>query len=72
MAKAISLDDVAAEVQKLKNSFATHKTKSYDWRVAQLLGLHKMITENRQTLIEAVQRDLGKKVRLFLPCLAPL
>lgn len=58
----LSIDDIPQAVKSLREEFATHKTKTYEWRIAQLRALHNMITENRQALIEAVQNDLGKKV----------
>lgn len=61
--RQITLEEVPAAVQKLRDSFARHTTKSYEWRIAQLKALKAMITENRDTLIQAVQKDLGKKVR---------
>ena len=44
----------------LKASFDAGHTRSYSWRINQLLGLKAMVLENEGELMEAYVKDLGK------------
>jgi len=45
---------------KLKATFATGRTKSYEWRMQQLRGMVKMMEENVDIMAEALAADLGR------------
>ncbi len=47
-------------IQELKQTFASGKTKSLDWRKAQLLSLKRLLLENENAIYQALQQDLGK------------
>lgn len=47
-------------MQELKQTFASGKTKSLDWRKAQLLNLKKLLQENENAIYQALEQDLGK------------
>lgn len=47
-------------LQELKQTFASGKTKSLDWRKAQLLNLKKLLQENENAIYQALEQDLGK------------
>ncbi|XP_021863786.2 aldehyde dehydrogenase family 3 member I1, chloroplastic isoform X2 [Spinacia oleracea] len=47
-------------VQDLRQQFDSGKTKAYEWRVAQLEGISRMIDEREKEIVEAVHKDLSK------------
>ncbi|XP_020593337.1 aldehyde dehydrogenase family 3 member H1-like [Phalaenopsis equestris] len=53
----VSADDVVAG---LRESFSSGKTRSYEWRAAQLKGIIRMINEKEENIMEALQADLSK------------
>lgn len=51
----------AAEVMKeLRETFASGKTKSYEWRVSQLKALIKLAEYHEGEIVEALRSDLSK------------
>lgn len=57
--------DIAAAtdlVKKLRRSFTTGRTRSYEWRVSQLESLLKLSVEHEEDLCEALRSDLSKPV----------
>ncbi|KAJ0969496.1 hypothetical protein J5N97_022373 [Dioscorea zingiberensis] len=51
----------AAEmVEELRSGFRTGRTAEYEWRVAQLKGLVKMIDEREDEIVSALHKDLNK------------
>lgn len=52
--------DIQAAIAKQRTFFATGKTKSYDFRVAQLQKLLEIIQANDQLILDAVHADLRK------------
>lgn len=50
----------AAVVQKLRATYATGRTRSLEWRLAQLDGLARMFKEREAEIIAATQADLGR------------
>ncbi len=52
--------DAAALVARLRATFASGKTRSLDWRRAQLKAMRKMLTERESEIQEALRADLGK------------
>ncbi|PKU86459.1 Aldehyde dehydrogenase family 3 member I1, chloroplastic [Dendrobium catenatum] len=47
-------------VMGLRESFASGKTRSYEWRAAQLKGIIRMIDEKEENIMEALEADLSK------------
>lgn len=52
--------DFKAEVDRLRRSFNSGKTKQISWRKEQLWNMLAMIRENKSEICEAVKRDLNK------------
>ncbi|MEQ9320486.1 MAG: aldehyde dehydrogenase family protein [Polyangiaceae bacterium] len=55
-------DDFGASalVAELRRSFEAGRTKSYAWRVEQLKGLKRMLSEREADILEALAADVGK------------
>jgi aldehyde dehydrogenase (NAD+) len=53
--------DIPALVRRLRETFATGRTKSVDWRKQQLRGLEKMMVENEAAIADALEQDLDRK-----------
>jgi aldehyde dehydrogenase (NAD+) len=53
--------DIPATVRRLRETFATGRTRSLDWRKQQLLALEKLVVENEPAIAEALASDLGRK-----------
>ncbi|XP_042517532.1 aldehyde dehydrogenase family 3 member H1-like [Macadamia integrifolia] len=53
-------DAAASLVKELRGTFYTGKTKSYEWRVAQIKSILKMLTDKERDIIEAIHKDLSK------------
>jgi aldehyde dehydrogenase (NAD+) len=49
-----------ANIDELKRTFASGRTKSYEWRVGQLNALNQLINENSKAIVSALFTDLGK------------
>ncbi len=47
-------------LQELKQTFASGKTKSLNWRKEQLLSLKRLLQENETAIYKALEQDLGK------------
>lgn len=47
-------------IDELKRTFSSGRTKPYEWRVEQLNALTLLIEENSSDIIEALHADLGK------------
>lgn len=55
-------DATAAEtlVKELRVSYNSGKTRSYQWRVAQLKSIVKMSVDHEDEIIDALRQDLSK------------
>ncbi|MYT17951.1 MULTISPECIES: aldehyde dehydrogenase family protein [unclassified Streptomyces] len=53
-------NDATRTVGRLRETFATGRTRSLVWRRRQLNALHALLTEQTPALTEALRRDLGK------------
>ncbi|XP_060929347.1 aldehyde dehydrogenase family 3 member A2-like [Limanda limanda] len=47
-------------VQRARKSFQTGNTRHLEYRIHQLEGLHRFITERQKDIADAVKRDLGR------------
>jgi aldehyde dehydrogenase (NAD+) len=52
--------DIPKIVAGLRQTFATGKTRSVEWRQAQLRALEKMIAENEPAIADALAKDLDR------------
>lgn len=46
--------------KKLQDFFETNKTKSYEFRISQLLKLQEVLNQNKKELLNALYSDLHK------------
>ncbi|XP_050365008.1 aldehyde dehydrogenase family 3 member H1-like isoform X2 [Argentina anserina] len=62
MAAKVAFDGAAAAalVANLRASFASYKTRSYEWRVSQLNCLLKLATDHEAEIVDALSSDLSK------------
>ena len=56
----VESDLAAREVARLRATFASGRTKSYEWRRRQLEGILKLVTEREADLATALASDLGR------------
>lgn len=52
--------EAAEMVQALRKTFRSGKTRDIAWRKQQLHALKRMIEENDQAFVEAIQKDMGR------------
>ncbi|KAM0947339.1 putative aldehyde dehydrogenase (NAD(P)(+)) [Dioscorea sansibarensis] len=62
MAEDVGFDSqwAAEMVEELRSGFRTGRTAEYEWRVAQLKGLVRMIDEGEGEIVDALNKDLNK------------
>jgi aldehyde dehydrogenase (NAD+) len=53
--------DIPGIVRRLRETFATGRTRSLEWRKQQLQALEKMMVENEPAIAAALEQDLGRK-----------
>lgn len=53
-------EKAAMLVKELRVQFNSGKTRGYDWRIAQLKSISKMVDEREKDIIQALQKDLSK------------
>ena len=52
--------DAAALVRRLRATFATGRTKSFEWRDGQLDALAAMLSDGEKDIVDALSQDLGR------------
>ncbi len=52
--------DIPAIVARMRETFATGRTRSIEWRKQQLVALQKLAEENEAAIAEALRQDLGR------------
>src|ERR1700758_5661624 len=52
--------DIAATVARLRQTFATGRTRDIEWRKQQLLQLAKLMEENEDAIAKALAEDLDR------------
>jgi aldehyde dehydrogenase (NAD+) len=52
--------DIAATVARLRNTFASGRTRDIEWRTRQLLQLQKLMEENEEAISAALAADLDR------------
>jgi len=53
--------DIPAIVRRLRETFATGRTRSIDWRKQQLRALEQLMVDNEPAVAAALEKDLGRK-----------
>ncbi len=53
--------DIPGIVRRLRETFATGRTRSLDWRKQQLQALEQLMVENEPAIAVALEQDLGRK-----------
>jgi aldehyde dehydrogenase (NAD+) len=53
--------DIPGIVRRLRETFATGRTRSLDWRRQQLQAMEKLMVDNEPAIADALERDLGRK-----------
>lgn len=51
---------ISERVRRLRETLSTGKTKSYDWRIAQLRAVHTFLVNEEKAIISALHTDLGR------------
>jgi aldehyde dehydrogenase (NAD+) len=57
---ATTTPDIPNTVRRLRETFASGRTRSLEWRKQQLAALERMMTENEGAIMEALEKDLGR------------
>ncbi len=52
--------DIPATMRRLRETFATGRTRSLEWRKEQLHALELLVTENETAIADALDKDLGR------------
>lgn len=66
-------DQIDSDIARLRTTFASGKTKSLKWRKAQLKGIIRLINEQEDAIIAAIQADLRKsRVEAFIAEIAAI
>jgi aldehyde dehydrogenase (NAD+) len=66
-------DQIDADIAHLRTAFASGKTRSLQWRKAQLKGIIRLIDEQEDAIIAAIQADLRKsRVEAFIAEIAAI
>ena len=52
--------DVAKTVARLRQTFATGKTRSVQWRQEQLRALKRLMVDNETKIADVLDKDLGR------------
>ncbi len=53
--------DIAATVRRLRETFASGRTRDVEWRKQQLRALERLMTENEAAIADALAKDLDRK-----------
>lgn len=56
----MAVEGVEKELSELRGTFESGKTRGIAWRKAQLQAILKLISENEDSIFEALKQDLGK------------
>ncbi|BDB39926.1 MULTISPECIES: aldehyde dehydrogenase family protein [Mycobacterium] len=68
---ATESSSVAETVARLRKTFATGRTRSYEWRKQQLLALARLVEENEPAIAAALEEDLDRNhVEAFIADIA--
>jgi len=57
---ATTTPDIAGTVRRLRQTFASGRTRSVEWRKQQLEALERMMNDNEGAITDALEKDLGR------------
>ena len=57
---ATTTPDIPNTVRRLRETFASGRTRSVEWRKQQLQALESMMVDNEGAIMEALEKDLGR------------
>ena len=58
--QATPVEDITATVDRLRKTFWSSKTRDVQFRIKQLRKLYWAVEENKNLIVEACKKDLGK------------
>lgn len=58
--EVVAVDGATTVVKELRESFASGKTRSYEWRISQLRSLLRLASDHEQDIAGALRSDLSK------------
>ena len=58
---AATTPDIPGTVRRLRDTFASGRTRSLDWRKQQLRALERLMLDNEAAVAAALEEDLGRK-----------
>ncbi|RVX22592.1 Aldehyde dehydrogenase family 3 member H1 [Vitis vinifera] len=58
--KVFDAEAAASLMKELRGTYASGKTRSYQWRVAQLKNLMKIVDDHEKDILDAIRADLSK------------
>lgn len=58
--KVFDAETAASLMKELRGTYASGKTRSYEWRVAQLKNLMKIVDDHEKDILDAIRADLSK------------
>ena len=54
------IPDIPATVRRLRQTFASGRTRSVEWRREQLHALERLMSDNEPAIADALEQDLGR------------
>lgn len=60
MFQATPIDEISGTIERLRNGFWSGKTRDVKFRIKQLRKLYWTIEDNKDAIVEACKKDLGK------------
>ncbi|GAB4862088.1 Aldehyde dehydrogenase 3 member H1, variant 2 [Ancistrocladus abbreviatus] len=58
--RKFDMEMATSVMRELRATFSDGKTRSYEWRIAQLKGMMKMMDDHEEEIVEALRLDLNK------------
>jgi len=58
--KSPDVVDIPATVRRLRQTFASGRTRSVEWRKEQLHALERLMSDNESAVADALEKDLGR------------
>lgn len=58
--KVFDAEAAASVMKELRGSYGSGRTRSYEWRVAQLKNMMKIVDDHERDILDAIRYDLCK------------
>lgn len=58
--KVFDAEAASSMMEKLRSSFSSGRTRSYEWRVTQLKNILRLCDEREQDIVDALRKDISK------------